>query len=63
MWKDPFSEKKGAEGYYECPRLVNSWANRNEEFPSLIIADFKTTLELLKEREAKEEKDKTVIRW
>lgn len=64
MWCDPYSAKKDTNlGYRECPRLVNSWQNKHEPFPTLVIADFKTTLELLKEREVESEEEKTVIRW
>ena len=52
MWRDPTrsaqSDNKDL-GYTECPRLVNSWANRNQAFPTLVVSDFTTTLELLKE--------------
>ncbi|CAD8210744.1 unnamed protein product [Paramecium pentaurelia] len=64
MWKDSQSSKLDSElGYAECPRLVNSWQNRQEEFPTLVVADFKTTLELLKEKHTLSEKEKQVVRW
>lgn len=64
MWQDPFAVKKEQnQGFGECPRLVNSWQNKNEAFPTLVIADFKTTLELLKEKDSMSDKEKTVIRW
>ena len=52
MWRDPTRSAQSDNkelGYTECPRLVNSLANRNQAFPTLIVSDFTTTLELLKE--------------
>ena len=63
MWNDPFSKRGKEQGFYECPRIVNSFSNQSEAFATLIIADFKTTLELLKERYTDVEENKSVIRW
>ena len=47
MWEDPKMQKWR-------PRIVNSFSCENDLFPSLVIADMETTIELLKEN--KEEK-------